>query len=136
MMDIEKLKKKRQLNVQEKNILEKHRIFTEASYWRENGVPVALKAAIEQKGVNVDNSIFLQYEQDFPGVSTDEGTILTPDGEFFEFEMDLNDSRTKLVEFYVWENITSNVEINEHKPGTGSTWGFLALQVLSELNQC
>lgn len=135
-MDIFKLKNKRQLNVQEQNALDKHRLFVEASYWRKNGIPVPLKEALEQKGVNTERSIFLRYEQDFPGISTDEGVVLTPDGEFFEFEMDLNDSRTKLIEFYHWGNITPKVEVNEHKPGTGATWGLLALQVLAELNQC
>lgn len=135
-MDIEILKTKRQLNVQEQNALEKHKIYQEALYWRNNGIPKPLKLALEEKGIETEKSIFLEYEQDFPGISTDEGKVLTPEGEFYEFEMDLNKKRTKLIEFYRWENITSKVEIDEHKPGIGSTWGFLALQVLSELNQC
>ena len=135
-MDIEKLKNKRQLNVQEQNALDKYRIYREASYWRKSGIPFGLKSALEEKGIDTNKSIYLQYEQDFPGVSTDEGTVLTPEGRFYEFEMDLNAKRTEVVEFYLWEEITSKVEINEHKPGTGSTWGFLALEVISELNQC
>ena len=135
-MDIKKLKKQRQLNVQEQNALEKHRIYQEVLYWRENGIPLGLKKALEAKGVDTDRSIYLHYEQDFPGVSTDEGTVVTPEGEFFEFEMDLNESRSEVIDFYRWENITSKVLINEHNPGTGATWGFLALQVLVELNQC
>jgi len=135
-MDIEKLKNKRQLNVQEQNALDKYRIYREASYWRNSSIPVGLKSALEEKGIDTEKSIYLQYEQDFPGVNTDEGTVLTPEGRFYEFEMDLNTTRTEVVEFYLWEEITSRVEINEHKPGTGSTWGFLALEVISELNQC
>ena len=135
-MDIEKLKKKRQLNVQEQNALERHRIFIEASYWRENGIPVALEAALKNKGIDTKRSIYLEYEQDFPGISTDEGTVLTPEGQFYKFEMDLNVSRTEVVEFHVWENITSKVETKERKPATGATWGFLALDVLAELNDC
>ncbi|MEM7761610.1 MAG: hypothetical protein AAF298_26300 [Cyanobacteria bacterium P01_A01_bin.40] len=133
-MDIEKLKKKRQLNVQEQNTLERHRIFIEASYWRENRIPIALEAALKNKGIDTKRSIYLEYEQNFPRISTDEGIVLTPEGNFYKFEMDLNISRTEVVEFYVWENITPKVEINEHKPGTGVTWGFLALDVLAELN--
>ncbi len=135
-MDIKKLEKKRQVNVQEQNALEKHRINREASYWRSYGIPSGLKLVLEEKGIDVERSIYLQYEQNFPGVSTDEGTVLTPEGEFYEFEMDLNTEKTKVIELYSWTNCTSNVEINEHKPGTGASWGFLALQVLSELNQC
>ncbi len=135
-MDIEKLKNKRQLNVQEQNALHKHRIYQEASYWRNNGIPVGLSSALTGKGLDTDKSIFLQYEQDFPGISTDEGTVLTPEGRFFEFEIDLNTKRTEVVEFYRLEDVTSKIEINRHKPGTGSTWGFLALEVISELNRC
>ena len=135
-MDIEKLKNKRQLNVQEQNALDKHRILSEATYWRKNGIPTPLRIALEKKGIEVEKSIFLNYEQDFPGISTDDGTVLTPNKEFFEFEMDLNKDRTQLIEFYRWENITSNVEVQKNKAGIGSTSGFLSLEVLSELNKC
>ncbi len=135
-MDIEKLNKKRQLNVQEQNALMKHRILQEALYWRKHGIPAGLRVALEGKGIDTEKSIYLNYEQDFPGLNTDEGTVLTPNGEFYEFEMDLNTNRTELVEFYSWENITTSTEINGHKAGTGATWGFLALQVLAELNLC
>lgn len=135
-MDIEELKKKRQLNVKEQNALEKHRIYQEASYWRDNGIPIGLKSALEKKGIDTEKSIYLQYEQDFPGCSTDEGIVLTPEHRFFEFEMDLNAKRTEVIDFHLWEDITLNIEINKHKPGTGATWGSLALEVLSELNKC
>jgi asparagine synthetase B (glutamine-hydrolysing) len=135
-MDIEKLKRKRQLNVQEQNALMKHRILEEASYWRTNGIPIGLQNALKDKGINTEKSIYLDYMQDFPGISTDEGIVLTQDGEFYNFDLDLNASRTELIEFYEWENITSKIEVNEHKPGTGATWGFLALKVIAELNQC
>lgn len=135
-MDIEKLKRKRQLNVQEQNALLKHSIVKEAIYWRENGIPVGLQIAFAGKGINTENCILLNYAQDFPGVSTDEGMALTPDGEFYEFEMDLNKTRTEIIDFHHWENVTSNIEINERKAGTGATWGFLALQAIAELNKC
>ena len=135
-MDIEKLKSKRQLNVQEQNALDKHKIISEALYWRKHGIPIGLKNALESKGVNTEKSVYLNYEQDFPGVSTDEGIVLTPEGRFFEFEMDLTRDRSRLLEFCLWEEKTQTIEISGRKPGSGATWGFLALEVLSELNQC
>lgn len=134
-MDIEKLKTKRQLNVQEQNALDKNRILEEASYWRTNGIPIGLKKALEMKGVNTESCILLNYEQDFPGISTDVGIVLNPEGEFYEFEMDLNKDRSEILEFFLWEEVTTKIEINDHKPGKGSTWGFLALEVITELNQ-
>jgi hypothetical protein len=71
-MDIDKLKNQHQLNVQEQNALDKHRICREALYWRKNGIPIALNNALKEKGINTELSIYLRYEQNFPGVSTDE----------------------------------------------------------------
>jgi len=132
---IAQLKNKHQLNVQEQNALLKHSILTEALYWRTNGIPSGLRSALESKGVDTEKSIYFQYDQDLLGVNSDQGTLLTPACEFYKFEMDLNEDRSELVEFYRWENITPSVEIKEHKAGTGATWGFLALQVLAGLNR-
>lgn len=133
-MDIYKLKKKRQKNVQEQNTIRKHSIYKEAIYWKTNIVPTVLINLLIEKGINTDLCIFLDYEQDFPGISTDEGIVLTVDGKFFKFEMDLNSDRTKLVEFYLWKDITADTEIIKSKKGTGATWGWLALEVLNEIN--
>jgi len=135
-MDIEKLSKKRQLNVQEQNILTKHRILKEASFWRNNGIPKALSSIFREHGINTSKCILIDYEQDFPGISTDEGSVLTEDGKFYEFEADLNLERDETIELYRFEEITDTIEINKHKLGTGATEGFLALEVLGELNQC
>jgi hypothetical protein len=50
--------------------------------------------------------------------------------------MDLSEDRTRMVELYEWAEITETIEINESKAGTGATRGYLALEVLKELNQC
>jgi hypothetical protein len=47
--------------------------------------------------------------------------------------MDLSDNRESLVELYLWNEITP--EINKSKRGTGATWGYLALKVLRDLNE-
>lgn len=135
-MDIEKLKQKRQLNVQEQNALLKDKLLNEARYWRLNGIPAGLDCVLKSKGIDCRTSVFLEYEQDFPGCSTDEGIVLTNDNHFFEFDIDLSSDRKSLVEVYRFEDITEDYEISEHQPGTGATWGFLAIQVLSELSRC
>ena len=133
-MDIEALKKKRQLNVQEQNALEKHYIMAAAKYWRKNPIPTAIINLCKSKGIDIDKSLLLRYSQDFPGCSTDFGVILTPEGKFIEFDMDLSNDREKIIEIYEWKDITNKTEIMKSKPGTGSTWGYLALQVQTELN--
>ena len=133
-MDIEKIKNKRQLNVQEQNAILKNTIYSEAEYWRNNGLPHALKSAIEEKGISLATSIVLEYEQNFPGCSTDYGIVLTNDGNFYKFEMDLSNDRSTLLHFYIWENINSEIEVNKNLKGTGASWGYLAQEVLNELN--
>ena len=135
-MNIDKLKKKRQLNVQEQNALTKHSILSEALHWQKNGLPQPLKAELELRGINSESSIFLKYEQNYPGLCTDEGIVLTESKEFFEFEADLDFSRENIIEFYSLNNITSKIEVSSHKAGIGATWGYLAIEVLAELKKC
>ena len=77
----------------------------------------------------------IEYDQDYPGRSTDNGIILTKEGKFIEFDMDLNKERTELIELYIWKDITQRYEINAKKKGIGKTYGYLAMEVLKELNQ-
>ena len=50
-MDIEKLKRKRALNVQEQNALCRYRIMQEAAYWREHGVPATIQSIFADLGL-------------------------------------------------------------------------------------
>jgi hypothetical protein len=98
--DIERLKNQRRHNVQEQNILTRNSIFIEAKYWREKGFPAALLRILEEKRINHKTCILIEYEQDYPGCSTDQGIVLTADGDFFEFDADFNESRTEVIELY------------------------------------
>ena len=134
-MNVEKLKNQRRLNVQEQNLVKKDSILKEAKYWRNNGVPEPLKKVFKENKIELDESIILEYEQNFPGLSTDEGIVLTPKGKFYEFDADLNNDRTELIELYSFTDISNRFEIDEYKKGIGKTYGFLALEVLNELNE-
>ncbi len=130
-MDIERLLKKRHLNVQEQNALTELRIFSEASYWRRNGLPKALIKVFKEKGIIDEKYIIVKYEQNFPGCSTD---VITENERFIKFEMDLSENRDELIELYLWDDITCTVEIENSKRGKGASWGYLALKVLNTLN--
>ena len=132
IMNIEKLKGQRRHNVQEQNAITEHGIFSEAAYWRKNGLPKGLVNVIENHDVNVEKCIVLNYQQDFPGCSSDGGFIVTEDGRFIEFDIDLSDDRERLIELYLWDEFIP--EINKSKRGIGATWGYLALKVLGVLN--
>ena len=133
-MNIDKLLSKRQHNVQEQNEILKNKIASEAIYWRQNGIPAPLENAFKSYQVDMSSSIVLDYEQDFPGICTDEGILLTSTGEFFKFEADLTPDRTKLIELYEFEDITNEFKITAHSKGTGATWGYLAIEALNEIN--
>ena len=133
--DIEKLKKQRRLNVQEQIILTRDRILTEANYWRQNGVPAPLLDVFKKYEIDFERSIILDYEQDFPDIITDEGIVLTPHGIFYEFIADLNSDRTELIELYSIKDVSDRFEVEANKRGIGMTYGFLALEVLKELNK-
>ncbi len=134
-MDIEILKNKRRLNVEEQNTLIKYRIFSEAKYWRENGVSLGFQKILIEREINSKFAIFLDYNQGFSGISTDEGIIITAEKKFIRFAMDLNSDGSELIFLDKWEDITEQYEISEYKKGIRKTYGFLALEVLEELNR-
>ena len=133
--NIDKLKTQRRLNVQEQIAIRRDQIHSEANYWRTHGIPNPLKLVFMEKGIDIDKSIMLDYEQDFPGISTDVGMVLTLDGNLYEFDADLNPNRTELIELYSFTQISERFEINENKKGIGKTYGYLAIEVLKELNK-
>lgn len=132
--DIKQFIRKRQLNVQEQVSSKKHGIRSRAQYWRAHDLPVPLIQLFESKNIDITTSIIIEYDQDFPGGSTDEGIILTQEGRFFEFWAELNQERTQLITLEYWEEVTKRYEIKDHQKGIGKTFGLLALEVLKELN--
>ncbi|WP_375562032.1 hypothetical protein ACE193_05650 [Bernardetia sp. OM2101] len=87
----------KRLNVQEQNAITKDNILSEAKYWRENGIPLALHKILLEKEINPKTTLFLDYEQDFHGMNTDEGIIVTAEKKFISFSMDLNKDKTELM---------------------------------------
>ncbi|WP_420460863.1 hypothetical protein [Neolewinella sp.] len=134
-MNIDKLKNQRRLNVQEQIAVKKDSILKEAKHWRDNGVPIPLEKIFKENKIEIAKAIVLKYEQDFPGISTDEGIVLTQNGKFYEFDVDLNKDRTELIELYSFVDVSNRFEVSEHKKGIGKTYGFLALEVLNELSE-
>ncbi|WP_020531063.1 hypothetical protein [Flexithrix dorotheae] len=144
--DIERLKRKSHLNVQEQIFLRKIRIKTTAEYWRKKGVPKCFSDFLAQKGINTEKMMVFAYNEDDDyqfsyndfneneSRYSDYGTILTEDKIFFDFEVEFNRDRTLLVKLNYLNDVTSNYEISQHKKGIGKTDGFLALEVLDEIN--
>ncbi len=132
--NIDLLRNQKRLNVQEQNILTRNSIYNIAFYWRKNNIPLPLIQIFEENNIDRNTSIFIEYEQDYPGTSADWGKVLTSGGKFFEFDMDLNSERSELIQLNVFTDITDQYDISDHKKGIGKSFGFIALEVLNELN--
>ena len=135
--DISILKKAKQKNVQEQNSLEKDRIKTCAIGFRENSnLPEVLIKCFENQGIDVKQAILLWHDRMPFGGLTDayRGEWLTPERRFYKYEIYLDPKDKYVEEIELWEDITEQVEICEHKPGTGKTPGWLSIEVLDELN--
>jgi len=65
-MEINRLLKKRQLNVQEQNAVTAHRLMKTAKFWRNAGLPVALVGYGESQGIDWAGSVVLELEVDSP----------------------------------------------------------------------
>lgn len=136
--DIKKFLEKRQFNPQKQVTTKKEGIKRFAQYWRQHDLPTPLMQLLASKNIDMHTSILIEYDQDFPGGNTDEGIILTEEGKFFEFGVNLDLDRTRLITLELWEEVSHRYKINggeTEKKGVSKTFGFLALEVLRELNQ-
>ncbi|WP_095100756.1 hypothetical protein [Pseudomonas sp. Irchel 3A5] len=132
-MDIERLLKKRQLNVQEQNALVAHRLKGVAKSWLELGVPIALARYGESQGVDWSKTIVLELDVDFPGMPSLFGLLLTQTDEFIAFEMDTDSTHQHVESVDQWENVSADQDYAISKRGTGKGFAAIALQVRREL---
>lgn len=132
-MDIGRLLKKRQLNVQEQNILISHKLKGVAQVWLEAGVPAALANYGETKGIDWSETIVLKLEVDFPGVPRLYGLLLTQAEQFIEFEIDTDSAHQQIESVDKWEDVSAYQDYSVSKRGTGKGFAAIALQVRREI---
>ena len=132
--DVNRLKLQRRLNVQEQNILTKANLYSLALCWRASAFPTPILQLFEKNSIDINTSIVLKYNQNFPGLSSEVGTLLTINKQFFSFEVDLTNDKKELLELVSFQEVTHRFEINSQKKGIGKTYGFIAIEVLNELN--
>ncbi|WP_085711581.1 MULTISPECIES: hypothetical protein [unclassified Pseudomonas] len=132
-MDIERLLKKKQLNVQEQNEVIAHRLMLTAHEWRERGVPAALGRFGESQGVDWSKSIVIELEIDFPGMPRLFGRLLNQDERFIAFEIDTDASHERIESVDRWEDISALQNTSVSNPGTGKGFASIALAVRRKL---
>lgn len=134
-MDIEALRRKKQLNVQQQNALTKHRIREIAERFRNDpeslpwlSMVLANNGLSSLEGILVELSVIPSQGEDVAS-----GRWLTESERFFEFEILLSSQGHALQETSVWREATSEINQSAHNRGTGRSFGCLALEVLHAL---
>jgi hypothetical protein len=134
-MDIDKLNKKRQLNVQEQNALEKQRIFQTAQSFRA-GEPHVLwiGAALMQSGINPAQGILVRVSSTPCGGGEQSAYAqwITSESLFYAIEATITMNTYQLISIERFENTSSDTKISGHERGTGKSFGKLSLEVLNE----
>lgn len=132
-MDIDRLLKKRQLNVQEQNALIAYRLMTTARHWLEAGVPLALAEEGERQGIEWSKTIVLKLDIDFPGMPRLFGLLLTQAEQFIAFEIETDHTHQRVESIDKWEDVSAQQDYSTARRGTGQGLATIALQVRREL---
>jgi hypothetical protein len=132
--DILRLRKKRQLNVQEQNRLSEYGLRTTATYWRAHALPKALHDAGLAHGIDWGHSIIIDLDFDVPGIpDTLMGTLLSQQEKFIEFEIETDHQYQNIISIYIWLDVTAQTNVREHNRGTGKGAGAMALEIRRQL---
>lgn len=123
-----------QLNVQQQNAEVERQIRSEATYWRNNALPGALKKVGEERGINWGKSIVVDLDIDFPGMPQLFGLLVSQEEKFYSFELSTDETHQILESTDEWVDVTSGQNLSLHNPGIGAGFGALAIKVLRELS--
>jgi len=137
-MDIDKLKSKRQLNVQEQIALTQHNIEQCAIFFRKNkDLPQVLLDYFVTQDINLDQDILVSYDRMYYGgeVAGYQGLWLTCNHHFIRYLIFLDEEDSVIEEIDEWKDITDEIEVSAHARGRGSTYGQLCVNALNKINQ-
>jgi hypothetical protein len=121
-------------NVREQNAASKSRIRALAASFKDNAFHFPwLMELLHAQSMPVDRGILVALAH-APEQRGEEysGTWLTRDARFFEFSVLVPRANAEL-EIEDWQDVTAETIVSEHLPGTGKSFGFLALEVLRQL---
>ena len=125
----------KQYCVQQQNALTLAAIRQTAAWWRALPLPVALNQCAASHGVALTTAIMLELQLAFPDKPAVCGTLLSADGHFIHFEMDLDDALHPLPDSVAWVDISAAYDLAQHRRGTGVGYGLLCKKILQEMNR-
>ncbi len=126
-----------QRNVQQQNALTFEAMLASAKRVREEGVPPGADSFLASQGIDARVSAFIWLETDCymlgfkNGVA---GLVVTPQRNFFSFELELDPTLSEVVSVYEFADVTAEQNLSAHNKGIGKGEGALALDVLDILN--
>lgn len=132
-MDIDKLRRKRQLNVEEQNFLMRQRLLQCALAYRRREPGLAwIEAVLIQSGIDPYKGALFKSTS-VPCGGDEESAYaewVGEDGQFYLLEATVRRHTSELITIDSCRNVTSSTSISAHEPGIGKSVGRLALEVL------
>jgi hypothetical protein len=128
------LPRHRRLNVQEQNAVGVDSLRNEATHWRLNPLPEALRVTGLERGVQWEKSIVVGLDINFPGMPRLFGLLLTQDERFIDFAIDTDETHGVVESVGTWEDVTAAQNTSLRNRGFGAGPGAIAVKVLRALN--
>lgn len=124
----------KQYSVQQQDAQTLAAIKQTAAWWRARPLPDALRLCAASHGVALGTSIMLDLRLAYPGMPAVYGKLLSADGHFIHFQMDLDDDLRPLPGSVAWDDISARYDPAARKSGTGVGYGLLCKKVLQDMN--
>ena len=126
----------RRKNVQEQNAVQKHFMREHALNFRNSPSRyIWLYKSLVEKGIDVQNGLLLSLNSCIEEGPVEEFDAIwaTYENRFYKVSVVLEYGTQNLIEVEEFSDITSDIEFNAHKKGTGKSFGILALELINEL---
>jgi len=136
MKDIEVLRHKRQLNVQEQNALSRQELIECAQAYRDSASHLAwVEPALLQSGLHSKCGVLLRASTTPCGGAEESAKAvwLTHERQFYKLEATVSLGNLQLLSIDSCENVTAATSVSARAPGKGKSFGCLALEVLVQL---
>ncbi|MGK5047949.1 hypothetical protein ACQ4WP_18930 [Janthinobacterium sp. GB4P2] len=119
----------KQYSVRQQNALTLAAIKQTAARWRARLLPDALRQCAASHGVALGTALMLELQLACPGMPAVYGKLLSADGHFIHFEMELDDDLRPLPGSVRWQDISAAYDQAEHRRGRGAAYGLLCKKV-------
>ena len=121
-------------NVREQNDLTREAVRRTSAAFRNDMLSYPwLLTELTQRGLDPVNGLLAQLEQvPEPNGDLYQGYWLSDDRKFYYFEILVARRPRVSSEVEQWRDATTEVTVRSRQPGTGNSFGFIALEVLNE----